>query len=191
MKKQFSNKNSVCVLGLGYVGLTLSLVMAKSNIKVFGYDKNKKTLNQIQKLKPNVYEKGIKNILKQTLNKNFYITNKIPDFCKTYIVTVGTPVNKNGKEINLKQITEITKSLATVIKNNPLIIFRSTLPIGTCKKKIIPLLKKYNLNIGVNYNLAFAPERTIEGDAINELKKLPQIISGYDKKSLLAAVNFY
>lgn len=180
MLKNFREKT--LIIGLGYVGLTLALALANKGQKVWGYDKNDKIVDNLQKKKSHVYEKNINFILKKNLNKNFFLTHKIDSSFKNIIITVGTPVQ--NKKANLSYIKEVTHNIARIVKHKPQIIFRSTLPIGTCNKVIIPIFKKYNLFPGVDFDISFAPERTIEGNAIEELNTLPQVISGYNSDSI-------
>ena len=71
-------------------------------------------------------------------------------------------------------------------------MLRSTVPLGTTRKVVIPYIEKNtNLKAGLDFFVAFTPERTIEGNALNELKSLPQIVGGYSKKCLLEARNFW
>ena len=73
-----------------------------------------------------------------------------------------------------------------------MIIFRSTLPIGTTRNILIPLInKKSKYKVGKDISVAFAPERTIEGAALKELKENPQIIGGYDDISASKAITFF
>ena len=180
-------KEKIAILGLGYVGLTLSLALANKKNYVIGYDSNPKVIDNLNSYKSYIYEKNLHNILKKTLNKNFILTKQLPRDVTIYIVTVGTPVEKNKKNKKyipiLDQVKEICTELTSVIENKPLIIFRSTLPIGSSRNIIEPIFRNKKLFVGKDYYLAFAPERTIEGNAINELSELPQIIAGYDKKS--------
>ena len=104
----------------------------------------------------------------------------------TYIVTVGTPIDDVTKLPRIDYIEGAIKSIAPYIKQNDLIILRSTVPVGTTRKVVLPILRELiNLEPGQDYFLAFAPERTIEGDALRECRELPQIVGGYDEKSSL------
>ena len=176
----------ICVLGLGYVGLTLTLKFCQKNFEVMGYDTNKKIINDLKNFKSHIYEDGLDLILKKYIkNKKFKPVSKLPNKIKTFIITVGTPIikKKNGNVPDLKHIKSVTKSLSKLIKKNTLLIYRSTLPLGTSRNLIHKLLKKHS-NVKKNFFLGFAPERTAEGNALKELSELPQIVSGIDKASL-------
>ena len=63
-----------------------------------------------------------------------------------------------------------------------MVVIRSTIPLGSSASSIIPYLeKKSNLKCGVDWSYCFAPERTVEGNALDELKTLPQLFSGFSK----------
>lgn len=188
--------NKVCVIGLGYVGLTLSLHLAKKGITVIGFDSNSSIIDNLSKCKTHIFEKNIETYLKASVNKKkFILSNKIPDYCDVYIVTVGTPLkyDKKLKKFisNLDDIKDISLKLSRIIKQDALIIFRSTLPIGTCRNIIIKIFSENKLKVEKDFFLSFAPERTIEGNAIKELQNLPQIVSGYGKKSLKKSTIFF
>lgn len=189
-------KNKVCIIGLGYVGLTLSLYLAKKGIEVYGFDSNTDIINNLSKGKTHIFEKNIEIYLKNALKKEkFILCREIPSNCDIYIVTVGTPLkyDKKLKKFisNLDSIKNISIRLSKIIKKNNLIIFRSTLPIGTCKNIVVKIFEKNKLKVEKDYFLSFAPERTIEGNAIKELQDLPQIVSGFGSKSLKKATNFF
>mgnify|MGYP001291177056 CR=1 FL=1 len=189
-------KNNVCIIGLGYVGLTLSLYLSKKGIQVFGYDSNPEVVKSLSKCKTNVVEKNIQKYLNKAVKtKKFLLCNEIPDSCDTYIVAVGTPLKYDKKlkrfNSNLDGIKDISFKLSKRIKKKPLVIFRSTLPIGTCRNIIDKIFRQNNQIIDKDYYLSFAPERTIEGNAIVELQDLPQVVSGYTKKSLQKVSTFF
>lgn len=188
--------NSVCVIGLGYVGLTLSLHLAKKGINVYGFDSKANIIENLSKSKSHIFEKNIENYLKTTIKKNFFVPSRIiPDDCSTYIVTVGTPLKYDKKlkrfVSNLESIKNISLKLSKIIKKKTLIIFRSTLPIGTCRNTIAKIFSENKLKIEKDYFLSFAPERTIEGNALKELQNLPQIVSGFGKNSLKKSTIFF
>jgi len=93
----------ICVLGLGYVGLTLTLKFCQKNFEVIGYDTNKKIINDLKNFKSHIYEDGLDLILKKYIkNKKFKPVSKLPNKIKTFIITVGTPIIK--KKMGMFQI---------------------------------------------------------------------------------------
>ena len=149
MKKNKMPKNSVCIIGLGFVGLTLAVIMAKKGFKVYGVEKNKFILEQLKHNKSHFYEPGINNELKKIIKvKKFVFYSKIPkkNDINTYIITVGTPLNKN-KKINTEYISSACRQLSKLIKDEDCVILRSTVKIGTSRNivgKILSKTKKKN-----------------------------------------------
>jgi nucleotide sugar dehydrogenase len=175
-------KEIICVIGMGFVGLTLALTLAKKGFLVIGIDKNKKIIKLLKTGKAHFYEPGINQLLKKKLlNKKISFFTKVKKFnnVRTYIITVGTPIDKN-KKIITNHIKLVAKDLNKVLENNDLVILRSTVGVGVTRKIVFPILNSKNKKI----YLSFCPERTLEGKALKELIQLPQIISGIDTVSL-------
>ena len=176
---------NVSILGLGYVGLTLGLVMADQGFKIIGYDIDKKLINKLEKKESPFFEKGIENYIYNHINNNMKVSsdlNKIS--ADIYIITVGTPINKKTKLPEVKNIINAAKNIGIKLKPNDLVVLRSTVPIGCTRNTVIPTLEKYSkLNAGKDFSVAFCPERTAEGRALEELRNLPQIVGGLDIKS--------
>ena len=186
-------KKRVLIIGLGYVGLTLSLVLSENDFDVIGYDINKKTINKINKGESPFYERYINEYLKKNLNKNFRVTNNFSKFnADIYIVCVGTPINPKTKIPKINIVCSAAKKIASKIKKGDLIILRSTLPTGFTRNNFIPIIEKYSkLKVGKDFMISFCPERTIEGKALDELSDLPQIIGGYDLESAELSMKFF
>lgn len=178
------NKN-VCVLGLGFVGLTLALTISEYGIKVYGIEKNKDVVKNINNKQPHFYEKGLVDLLTAQLNNGFECMESIPmdKNINTYIIAVGVSINHNN-EPDFDDLKSVSNGIANVLKKGDLIILRSTVPIGTTRDFVIPILeKKSGLKVGKDFLISFAPERTVEGNALQELKTLPQVIAGFDNES--------
>jgi len=174
------------VVGLGFVGLTLSIASALKGIKVYGLEANEVTKKSIREGKAHFYEPGINNYLENTLNKNFYV---VDDFDKkeeldAIIITVGTPLLSDNITPNFEYIKKALGSIGKNVGKNTVIILRSTVAVGTTRQIVMPYLKEILNADDDEFYVGFCPERTIEGRAINELFELPQIISGNNSKAL-------
>lgn len=179
---------NICVIGLGYVGLTLSAVLLEKGFRVFGIEKRKEIIDILKNGKAHFYEKGLDFIIRKYLNKNFFVFENIlaDEKIEAFIVSVGTPLDENKKPI-LKFIIEAIEEISKNLQEEQIIILRSTVPIGTTREVVLPILEK----TGKKFYLAFCPERTTEGKALEELRTLPQIIGGLDSESIDRASDIF
>jgi nucleotide sugar dehydrogenase len=183
---------NVCIVGMGFVGLTLAVSLADIGFNVLGVDENANMLKEISAGRPPFHEKNLDYFLKRNLNKNLFLSRDlVPDDNDIYIICVGTPLGDNNKP-NLASVKAASINVGSSLKEGDLIILRSTVPVGICRNVILPILEKEsNLICGKDFYLAFAPERVVEGKALEELRSLPQIIGGYTKLCLDIASNFF
>jgi UDP-N-acetyl-D-mannosaminuronic acid dehydrogenase len=169
----------VIVGGLGHVGLPLGIALANTGKKVALYDIDLEKIELVKKGNIPFIENGAKEQLKKVLGKNLFVTSdrSIISNGKFIILALGTPVdehlNPEFSHFN-KCITDILK----YISDDQHIIIRSTIFPGTTEK-LIRFLRKN----GKNTKVSFCPERISEGKAMEELRMLPQIISGTDSAS--------
>jgi UDP-N-acetyl-D-mannosaminuronic acid dehydrogenase len=173
------DNKKIAIYGLGFVGLTLSLVMANKGFEVVGFDKDDTVIKNIKNNKPSFYENGLQSLL-EIVNEDdliHFTSDYSSVFCDIHLVTVGSPVI-NGLA-DLKDIKSVSHLISSVLKKGDVVIYRSTIPVGTTRNIIIPILKLSKLTVGIDFHVIFAPERTVEGNAIDELQSLPQIVGGY------------
>jgi len=179
----------ISILGLGYVGITLSLALADTDLIIFGYDIDTEKVKRLNKGYIDVHELGINRLLNEHLNKNFFASDSLSEDSDVYIICVSTPIeiDQDSKSFypTLKFIEKSLEEIGKKIKKDDLIILRSTVPIGSTRDHFIPIIEKISgLKCGLDFKISFAPERTVEGKAMEELRELPQIIGGYDEKSI-------
>ena len=175
----------IAIIGLGYVGLTLGLTLADLGFKVKAHDTKKEVIDSINRGKPHFYEQGLDRLLKDHLNNNFRLIHdfKNENNADIYFIAVGTPLDKEQKP-GLDHLEAAAANVASVLKHGDAVVLRSTVPLGTTRDIVLPILEKGSgLKAGQDFFLAFAPERTIEGRALEELRKLPQVIGGINHAS--------
>ena len=188
---------NIAIVGLGFVGLSLSSVLASKGYKVIGIDTDKKKCIEISKGRVPIYEPDLEKTLKIGLKKSLKISNNFSTIKNSdmVFVTVGTPQKING-EIELSMIKKAVKSIGQVIrktKKNPIIFIKSTVIPGTTKKIILPILekesgKKAEKDFGVISN----PEFLQESNAIRDTKCPHAIIlGGNDSKYMKKAKKFF
>ncbi len=185
---------NVAIVGLGFVGLTLSVVSSKRGFNTYGIDLDKTILDGIKKGKAHFHEDGINSAIQSIYNQSFFISDTFEDFKEIkfdfIIITVGTPLKENKKP-NLDYLLSAIKSIKPIYNGEQLIILRSTVSVGTTRGNVLPfLVDEYNLK-EEEILLSFCPERTIEGNAINELSQLPQIIGALNENSYNLSEDFF
>lgn len=196
MKRKFliekikEKKSIVGIIGLGYVGLPLSILVSQKKFNVCGFDIDKKKINLIKKNKS--YLSNIKNTSIKELNKNnfkAYSEFKNIKNCDIIIICVPTPLRKN-KIPDTSYIEKAFKALLRYLKKDCLIILESTSYPGTTEDLIVKKLKK-KFDVGTNIFVGFSPERINPGRNENSLGNIPKIVSGKTNNCLFAIKSFY
>ena len=178
-------KFDVCIVGgAGHIGLPLGLLFASKNKKVILYDKNTKIIKKINFGVMPFIEKGGEKLLKK-YKKKIFATNNIKYIknSKIIVVCIGTPIT-NSLKPNFKFFLKLFKEMKGYLNYNQTIIIRSSIYPGSCKEITKILGKKFK-------NISYCPERVVQGLAIEELPKLPQIVSGLSKKSILVSKKLF
>lgn len=180
---------SVCVVGLGYVGLTLAATMASVGFRVLGVERRADVVALLRQGRPHFHEPGLEDVLRRTIaNGTLRIESEMPQHCdaSVHVITVGTPLDATGR-VRIDMIENATRQVASVLKPGALVILRSTVKIGTTRKVVLPILDA----LGTSYDLAFCPERTLEGVALQELRRLPQIIGAITMEGAVRAAQLF
>jgi len=183
-------KQKICVVGLGYVGLTLAMHAARNGYEVHGIEILDATYNVIASGETYFHEPGLDELLKLSINKNFFVHKEIPknESFDIFIITVGTPLALGEKAPNIGVLDNAICSISNFISEDTLLVLRSTIPVGTTAKIAEKLATKNKLS---TINVSFCPERTAEGKALVELQSLPQIISGNNEVALRKSHAFF
>lgn len=177
---EFRDRN-VCVLGLGYVGLTLAVAMADSGFRVHGIELRQEVLDGLDRLEPHFWEPRLKEKLARVRRRElFTFSQKLDPSVKAsvYIITVGTPLGADGKA-QLKSVEAAAREVVEHAEDGALVILRSTVKLGTARNVVRPVLEAS----GKKIQIAVCPERTLEGKALIELHELPQIIGADDAET--------
>jgi len=181
--------NTVCVVGLGYVGLTLAVALAGVGCKVVGVEVRTDVVEQLRAGRAHFFEPGLNDRLKRLLAAGWLqISRTIPSDTQSsvYVVTVGTPLGADGC-VRTDMITASANEIASHLRTGDMVIMRSTVRLGTTRSLVMPLLDA----AGVHYDIAFCPERTVEGQALSELRCLPQVIGASSAAASLRAGRFF
>ena len=170
------NKDTVCIFGLGYVGLPLSICFSKS-FKVIGYDTDLNRIKHLQKGKDLSGEcKKIPSSIK--------FTNNLVD-CQNaniFIVTVPTPVD-SGNNPDLGPLRKASEDIANILKEGDYIIYESTVFPGVTEDFCVPIIEKISkLKVNKDFFVGYSPERIVPGGD-KDISQIKKIVSGSNKKA--------
>ena len=163
-----------CIIGLGYVGLPITLNLAK-NFLTYGFDKNKKRIENLKNKIDDNREFGPK---KFGNIKKIIFTNKIKDIkkCNFFILCLPTPIHKNKKP-DLTNLNDAIKIISTILKRNDIIFLESTVFPGVTEQYKNYIEKKTNLNNNKDFFIGYSPERVNPGDKKYALKNITKVVA--------------
>lgn len=173
----------ITVFGLGYVGLVTAACFADTGYKVMGIEINPDKLALLKQGRVPFYEADLDAMLKRNIDAGrLTFSDNVEqgvDFGSIQFITVGTPPLANDRGVDLSYVYSVANTIGTYLKNEKLVVVKSTVPVGTCdevKTIIANALKKRSANI--NFDVAFNPEFLKEGAAVDDFNKPDRIIFG-------------
>jgi nucleotide sugar dehydrogenase len=180
------NRKSVAVVGLGYIGIPFTAALANVGYHVVGVDVDEKKIAKLQKTyTPDIHEPGVNEVMQRHKASIEFTTSYqyAMEKCSVIFITVGTPL-KDNNEPDYSSIDSSVESIASNLKKGQVVVLKSTVVLGTTEDHVRPILEKISgLKAGVDFYLAFCPERTIEGLALHEIYNLPKIVGGINPES--------
>jgi UDP-N-acetyl-D-glucosamine dehydrogenase len=183
----------IAIVGLGYVGLPLSLQFAKSGVTVLGLDIDPakvKSINQGQSYIKHIEAPAIQ---EQLTAKRFSASG---DFARVkeveaVIICVPTPLNKN-REPDISYIIKTGEAIAPHLTKGILVVLESTTYPGTTDEDLRQVLEQGSgLKAGTDFNLAFSPEREDPGNPDSKVARIPKVVGGFTPKCLERAKALY
>jgi len=186
MKTQFK---SICVVGLGYIGLPTAAVFANRGIKVHGVDVRADVVAIINKGKIHIEEPGLDVAVHAAVSSGNLRASTRPQPADAFILAVPTPF-KEGRQPDLQFVDAATESIAPVVQKGNLVILESTSPPGTTERVAAILAAKTRLKPG-DLLFAHCPERVLPGRTMEELISNDRIIGGLTPEAGQRARDLY
>lgn len=178
------------IIGLGYVGLPLSMTFARK-FDVIGYDLNE---NTVESLKNGISTiRDISNdILCEYVSNSFFPTTDHNDLknCDFIIICVPTPLTSE-KEPDLSYIKNACNTIGNFLRKGQFVILESTTYPGTTEEVVIPLLEQNGLIAGVDFGVAYSPERVDPGNKTYTVENTPKVVGGINELCTQIASELY
>ena len=151
----------VVILGTGYVGFPLAVILARSGYRVVGVDIRKEVVRGINSGNLPIREKEIDKIFKEPAVRENLLASETVEDGDVYVISVPTPLEKRRKVADLTAVISATKAIGPHLRQGNLVILESTVPPLTCREVITPIVeKKTGLKVNSDIGLVHCPERT-------------------------------
>ena len=179
----------VVTIGLGYIGLPTSALIASHKINVVGVDIDKKVVEIINRGKIHIVEPDLEEAVSQAVSRGFLRASTKPVSADVYLIVVPTPF-KEGKQPDISFVEDATRTITPFLKRGDLYIIESTSPVGTTEK-MQKLIYKLRPELEGLIHIAYCPERVLPGNIMHELIYNDRVIGGINPESTKKAISFY
>jgi nucleotide sugar dehydrogenase len=186
LKQKIKNKTAVIsIIGLGYVGLPTAVYFAEKGFKVYGVDKIVRIVNGLNKGVSHLNELGLDEKIKEVVEQNkFHCTNDTIEAVSNsdiVLIIVPTPITKD-KEPDLSYVVSAAEDISKSLKKGQLIVLESTVYPGVTDDIVKPILESSGLKAGVDFGLAYCPERYNPGDTKHTIDNVNRVVGGITRE---------
>ncbi len=181
---------TICVLGLGYIGLPTASMLSTSGYQVIGVDISERIVEIINRGEIHIEEPGLQTMVQAGIASGRLRAQIEPTYADTFIIAVPTPITEE-KRADMAFVKSAAMSIVPYLKKGNLVILESTSPPGTCKNLLVPILEKSGLKVGTELHVAHCPERVLPGKILHELIHNDRVIGGITPQCAEKAKKIY
>lgn len=190
--------NTVCIMGLGYIGLPTAAVAAAAGYNVLGVDVRDDRVQGVNAGETYIVEEGMAELVSQTVADGRLKAAKAPDVADVFVIAVPTPLNSDNQP-DMKYVDASVDAIIPVLRSGNTVIIESTSPIGTTARAMLriatarPDLKmpEEGSYADDTISIAYCPERVLPGQMIRELQENDRVIGGVTAHCAEKAAGFY
>ena len=177
------------MIGLGYIGLPTSALMAANGWQVFGMDVNHTIVDNINAGKVHIVEPDLEEAVGKAVREEHLVADIQVTEAEVFLIVVPTPF-KNRNEPDISFVQRAVESVLPHLKPGNLLIIESTCPVGTTEK-MAEYIFEHRPELEGGLHLAYCPERVLPGNVLYELVHNDRVIGGINQASTEAATHFY
>ena len=191
-----SGNISVCIVGIGRIGLPTALSFANSGLPTIGVDINSKLTEMINsKIFPLKDEPGYDVIFEKVIHDKFHVTTKIQDVVPdtdVVILSLPTPMDQNNVP-DYSALLSVGKQLGELLSKDSLVIVESTVEPGFIENNLIQAIESSGKKLvaGKDFAIGVCPETANPGQIMNDFEKLPRLVGAIDEKTANFIMKIY
>ncbi len=181
---------TICVLGLGYIGLPTASTFATHGMKVIGVDVDQRVVDVLRNGEIHIHEPGLRTLVEAAFRSDNLKISDTPEDADAFVIAVPTPI-LDDKRANMRYVEAAAESITPNLKKGNLVVLESTSPPRTTLDRLVPILERSGLRAGEDFFLAYTAERVLPGKILQELIENARVIGGINKASAEAARDLY
>jgi UDP-N-acetyl-D-mannosaminuronic acid dehydrogenase len=181
----------LCVLGLGYIGLPTASTFATHGVEVVGVDVNEKIIETLKSGGLHIHEPGLGELVAEAVQTGMLRVATRPEPADAFIIAVPTPFYDSDKRADMRAVKSATEAITPHLQKGNLVVLESTSPPRTTTDLIVPILEKSGLKAGIDFHLAYSPERVLPGQILRELIENARVVGGITPESAQAGYELY
>lgn len=181
---------TICVLGLGYIGLPTASLFATHGMRVIGVDIDSHVVQVLNGGEIHIQEAGLRSLFREAVSSGQLMIKCAPELADVFIIAVPTPIHPD-KTADMRAVIGATESLMPYLRPGNLVILESTSPPGTVTDLVRPILECSGLKAGQDFHLVYSPERVLPGHILKEMVENARVIGGIDRASAEAGRALY
>ena len=181
---------SLCVLGMGYIGLPTASTFASNGLRVTGVDVNRRVVDVLRIGEIHIQEPGLRTLVQAAFGSGNLRVAEHPEPADAFVIAVPTPIRAD-KRADLSAVRTAAGAIATQLRPGNLVVLESTSPPRTTVDVLAPILERSGLRAGADFYLAYSPERVLPGQILRELIENARVIGGINRASAEAGRDLY
>ena len=181
---------TLCIIGLGYIGLPTASMFATHGYQVMGVDKNEKVIESLQQGKIHIFEPGLQKVVTAGIESGMLKVSSQVEPADAFIIAVPTPfldeemtTDSPYKKADMRFVVSAAQAIVPHLRKGNLVVLESTSPPLTTANQVRPILEKSGLKAGQDFFLAYSPERVLPGQILQELVDNSRVIGGINPES--------
>jgi len=181
---------TLCVMGLGYIGLPTAAMFAAHGVNVIGVDPQARIVNALNKGEIVIEEPGLLEMVRENVSAGRLKGSTTPAPVDAFIIAVPTPIFEN-KTADMRYVEQATRDIVPYIKKGDIIVLESTSPPRTVEDIMLPILAQSGLDVRNDLHIAFSPETVFPGQVIRELVENERIVGGLTTEATERVIELY
>ena len=181
---------TICVVGLGYIGLPTASLLCSRGYQVRGVDLSASIVETINSGRIHIVEPDLDVMVRSAVHAGQLTASVSVGPADIFLIAVPTPIDSQRRP-DMGAVESAARAIAPHVKPGDLVILESTSPVGTTEELVAKVLSEHGHKVGEDVFVAYCPERVLPGRILTELVENDRVVGGINQRSTDKAVEFY